>query len=120
MSITEGEVFRNTADGVDFIVKKIVNDMVVLQSQDGKRQILTGVRTLTLTLFSQKTGRHFDPDKYGLIYCPVCKGSGKLFNGVEERVVCKICGGFGFIKKEEESSFDDHGVHSSWEKRCIR
>ena len=121
MSITEGEVFRNTADGVDFIVKKIVNDMVVLQSQDGKRQILTGVRTLTLTLFSQKTGRHFDPDKYGLIYCPVCKESGKLFNEVEERVVCKICGGgsaslrkrkkvismiMGFIQAGRNGAFD--------------
>ena len=120
MNITEGEVFRNTTDGVDFIVKKIVNDMVFLQSQDGKRQIVTEVRTLTSTPFYQKRDRHFDPDKYGMIYCPVCKGSGKLFNGVEERVVCKICGGFGFIKKEEESNFDDHGVHSSWEKRCIR
>jgi len=57
------------------------------------------------------TGRHFDPGRYGMIYCPVCKGSGKLFNGVEKEV-CKICGGFGFIKKEEESNFDDHGVHS--------
>jgi len=56
MNITEGEVFRNTTDGVDFIVKKIVNDMVVLQSQDGKRQILTGVRTLTSTAFYQKKG----------------------------------------------------------------
>ena len=56
MNITEGEVFRNTADGVDFIVKKIVNDMVVLQSQDGKRQILTGVHTLTSTSFYLKKG----------------------------------------------------------------
>lgn len=56
MDIREGEVFKNTTDGVDFIVKKIVNDMVVLQSQDGKRQILTGVRTLTSTSFYQKKG----------------------------------------------------------------
>ena len=54
MNITEGEVFRNTTDGVDFIVKKIVNGTVVLQSQDGKRQILTGVHTLTSTPFYQK------------------------------------------------------------------
>jgi hypothetical protein len=56
MNITEGEVFRNTTDGVDFIVKKIWKDMVVLQSQDGKRRILTGVRTLTSTPFYQKKG----------------------------------------------------------------
>ncbi len=54
MNITEGEVFRNTTDGTDFIVKKIVKDMVVLESQDGKRQILTGVSTLISTPFYQK------------------------------------------------------------------
>jgi len=54
MNIREGEVFKNTTDGVDFIVKKIVNDTVVLQSQDGKRQILTGMRTLTSTSFYRK------------------------------------------------------------------
>ena len=104
MNITEGEVFRNTTNGVVFIVKKIANDMVVLQSQDGKRKILIEVRTLTSTPFYQKRGRHFDPDKYGMICCPVCKGSGKFCNAVEERVACKICGGFGFIKKEEENT----------------
>ncbi len=113
MNITEGEVFRNTTYGVDFIVKKVVNDIVVLQSQDGKRQILTEARTLTSTPFYQKKNKHFDPDKYGMVYCPACKGSGKLFNEVEESVGCKICGGFGFIKKEEDTNFDDHGVHSS-------
>jgi len=50
------------------------------------------------------TGKPFNPERYGMIYCPVCKGSGKLFNGVKERVVCKICGGFGFIKNEEKNS----------------
>jgi hypothetical protein len=57
MNIREGEVFKNTTDGVDFIVKKIVNDMVVLQSQDGKRQILTGVHTLISTSFYLRKGR---------------------------------------------------------------
>ena len=63
MNITEGEVFRNTTDGVDFIVKKIVNDMVFLQSQDGKRQILTEVRTLTSTPFYQKKGEEESRNK---------------------------------------------------------
>ena len=53
-------------------------------------------------------GGRFNPEGYGMIYCPVCKGSGKLFNGVGERVVCKICGGFGFIRKEEEKTFRDN------------
>ncbi len=36
MNIKEGEIFRNTTDEVDFLVKKILKDMVVLQSQDGR------------------------------------------------------------------------------------
>jgi hypothetical protein len=54
MGIRQGEVFKNSTDGVDFIVKKIVGNRVVLESQDGKRQILTGVHTLTLTSFYLK------------------------------------------------------------------
>jgi len=56
MNIKQGEIFENTIDGVDFIVKKVVRDMVVLESQDGKRQILTGVNTLTSTSFYLKKG----------------------------------------------------------------
>ncbi len=53
------------------------------------------------------TGRRFDPGRYGMIYCPGCKGSGKLFNGVERGAICKICGGFGLIKKEEKNVQDN-------------
>ena len=56
MDIRQGEVFKNSTDGVDFIVKKIAKDMVVLESQDGKRQILTGVHTLTSKSFYLKKG----------------------------------------------------------------
>ena len=45
MGIKRGEIFKNFTDGVDFIVKEVVRDMVVLESQDGKRQILTEVHT---------------------------------------------------------------------------
>ena len=51
MDIRGGEVFGHSLDGVSFIVKQIVNNMVVLESQDGKRQILTGVDTLKLRSF---------------------------------------------------------------------
>jgi DnaJ-class molecular chaperone len=44
-------------------------------------------------------GRRFNSDKYGMIYCPVCNGSGKLLNGAEGGIVCKVCGGFGLVKK---------------------
>ena len=47
MDINQGEVFKSSLDGVKFRVKKILRDMVVLESQDGKRQILTGTNTLT-------------------------------------------------------------------------
>ncbi len=56
MDVRTGEVFKNITDGTDFIVKKIVNDMVLLQSQDGEKQILTGVHTLTSTSFYEKKG----------------------------------------------------------------
>ncbi len=48
MDIKEGEVFRHSTDGISFIVKRIVKQMVVLESQDGKKQILTGIDTLKL------------------------------------------------------------------------
>ncbi len=56
MDINQGEVFKNSMDGAEFIVKKIVRDMVVLESQDGKRQILTGTATLASESFFQKVG----------------------------------------------------------------
>ncbi len=57
MDIKRGEIFEKTADGVDFLVKKIVRDMVVLESQDGKRQILTEASTLALKSFYLKRGK---------------------------------------------------------------
>jgi hypothetical protein len=54
MNINLGEIFRNSTDGVDFIVKKVVKNMVLLESYNGKRQILTEVRTLTSTAFYVK------------------------------------------------------------------
>lgn len=57
MDISEGEIFRNSSDGVIFTVKEIVNNMVVLESQDGMRQILTGVDSLKLESFYLK-GEH--------------------------------------------------------------
>jgi hypothetical protein len=56
MNIKLGEIFRSSTDGVDFTVKKVVRDMVLLETRDGKRQILTGVHTLTSTSFYLKQG----------------------------------------------------------------
>ncbi len=54
MGVKPGEIFKNSVDGVNFTTKKIVSGMVVLESQDGRRQILTGAHTLTSTPFYQK------------------------------------------------------------------
>ena len=54
MDIKKGDIFKQSSDGVDFVVKKIVNDLAVLESQDRKRQILTGVNTLKLKSFYLK------------------------------------------------------------------
>ena len=55
MKIKEGDIFKKS-DGADFAVKKIVNDMAVLESQDRRRQILTEVNTLKLKSFYQRKG----------------------------------------------------------------
>ena len=50
------------------------------------------------------TRPRFNPEKYGMVYCPGCNGSGRSFNEDEGGNVCKRCEGFGLIikKKEEE------------------
>jgi DnaJ-class molecular chaperone len=55
--------------------------------------------------------RRFSPEKYGMTYCPVCKGAGKSPNGAGG-AVCKMCGGFGLIKKQDENNCDKQRVHS--------
>jgi rRNA maturation endonuclease Nob1 len=52
----------------------------------------------------------FKAERYGMIYCPDCKGSGKSFNKVKESEVCKVCGGFGLIKEDENSNFQNPKV----------
>ena len=41
----------------------------------------------------------FNPEKYNLVWCPVCNGTGKLPKNPGGSDVCKECGGFGAIKK---------------------
>ena len=40
----------------------------------------------------------FDPEKYGMLLCPLCDGKGFIIN--PKRKCCTKCGGFGLIKKE--------------------
>ncbi len=47
----EGDIFESLLDGGEYIVKSIVNKMVVLQSRKGDKQIITGVETLRTKSF---------------------------------------------------------------------
>jgi hypothetical protein len=54
METKVGETVRRILNGMEYQVKKIVEKMVVLESQDGKNQILTDLDNLTL--FYKKEG----------------------------------------------------------------
>lgn len=54
MEPKEGEIFKNIVDGTEYIVTKVANNTVILKSQDGKSQILTGVDTLGSESIYQK------------------------------------------------------------------
>jgi len=45
----------------------------------------------------------FNPEKYGMVFCPDCKGKGKLPKDPDGLVVCLRCGGGGVVKKEREA-----------------
>jgi len=48
MEKKEGDTVRSILNGIEYKVKKIVKRMVVLESQDGKSNIVTEVDTLKL------------------------------------------------------------------------
>jgi hypothetical protein len=50
----EGDIFKSTLDGAKYTVKKVVNSMVLLESQDGKKKIMTGVSSLSIKSFYEK------------------------------------------------------------------
>ena len=47
----QGDIFESLLDGREYVVKNIVNKMVVLQSTKEDRQILTEVETLKTKSF---------------------------------------------------------------------
>jgi DnaJ-class molecular chaperone len=49
------------------------------------------------------------PEKYGMVLCPCCHSRGYIQN--PERQYCPKCGGFGFIKKEEEGGVNTSNSH---------
>jgi hypothetical protein len=47
----EGDIFESLLDGEEYVVKDVVNMMVVLQSRKRDRQIITGIETLKTKSF---------------------------------------------------------------------
>ena len=54
MEIKVGDIFKSFLGVKDLSVKKIVNNWVVLESPDRKKQVLTGVDNLKVNLFYLK------------------------------------------------------------------
>jgi hypothetical protein len=54
MKVKERDIFRSLLTDEEYIIKKIVERMVMLESQDGKKQILTDIETLKIKSFYKK------------------------------------------------------------------
>ena len=48
MEAKVGDIVKSILDGIEYKVKRIVKSMAVLESKDGKRQIITEVEALRL------------------------------------------------------------------------
>jgi len=48
MNPKEGDLFLSILDGIIYMVKRIIHKMVILESIDGERHILTGFEGLEL------------------------------------------------------------------------
>jgi hypothetical protein len=51
MKVKEGDIYKSLLSGEEYIIKKLVKRMVVLESQNGKKQILTDVDNLKIKSF---------------------------------------------------------------------
>ncbi len=47
----------------------------------------------------------FNPEKYGMVVCPVCKSDGYIRQ--PKRQLCPKCGGFGYVKDEKKDRNDE-------------
>lgn len=56
----EGDIFESLLDGTEYVVKDIVNKMVVLKSRKGERQILTEIGTLKTKSFYREKEKKID------------------------------------------------------------
>ena len=70
--MNEGDIFESLLDRTEYVVKKIVNSMVVLQSSKEDRQILTRAETLRTKSFYREKEEMCDTSnqKYPLCHRP--------------------------------------------------
>ncbi len=54
MEVKVADIFQSLLDGGEYIVKRIVNSMVLLELRDGKKEIVTSVSSLNITSFYRK------------------------------------------------------------------
>jgi DnaJ-class molecular chaperone len=62
------------------------------------------------TVSETRIDEGFKPEKYGMIFCPDCNGSGRSFTEAKGTNVCNVCGGFGLIKKKEKKASRVKGI----------
>ena len=56
----EGDIFESLLDGTEYMVKDIVNEMVVLQSTERDEQIITGIEALKIKSFYREKQKKVD------------------------------------------------------------
>jgi DnaJ-class molecular chaperone len=73
---------------------------VGFSGRQGFKSVNTTIHEATLrkTEENYNLNKTFDPEKYGMLLCPLCDGKGFIIN--PKRKCCPKCGGFGLIKKE--------------------
>jgi hypothetical protein len=54
MKVKEGDIFKSFINDEEYIIKKILKSFVMLESQNGKKQILTDVDNLKMKSFYMK------------------------------------------------------------------
>ena len=47
-------------------------------------------------------GKIFNPERYGMVFCPDCKGKAKLPENPDGFIVCSRCGVAGLLKKKRK------------------
>ncbi len=55
-------------------------------------------------------GGRINPERYGMVFCSNCNGSGRYFYANTGVSVCRVCEGFGLTKAERTNTHDAYGI----------